>query len=367
MCKKLIRIAVVMGKYTPGGIKSVIMNYYRKINREKVQFDFFIYEDSPDSNYDEILSLGGRVYKISNIKNPIFYVYDLSKKLRAGDYVIIHGYLNTLNVFPMLAGFLSGIPVRIAENLSTAHKSEKKTFFKKLLKPFARCFSTDIAANSIYSAKWLYSKDYTKCFIIRNALDLNKYFYDEKVRQSERNKLGIEKKFVVGHIGRFAYQKNHIFLIDIFCEILKIRHNAVLLLIGYGELFSEIKERVFKYGIQSNVIFVGKTEDLFPLYNAMDCFVLPSLYEGLPVVGIEAQAFGLPCFFSSEITRETKILDSTVFIDLNETARKWAELIIEAQYSERKNETTLLTKYGYNLDEEVKRLERYYQDLIDNI
>lgn len=358
------RVAVIMGKYTPGGIKSVIMNYYRAIDKEKYQFDIFIYKDSPDSDFTEIESLGGRVYKISNIRNPFKFIVDLKDILHKNQYKIVHGYLNTLNVFAMLAAKMAGCPIRIAENLSTAHPGEKKTIIKNILKLFSRGFSTNLAANSLYAARWLYGDKASNTYILRNALDLEKYKFDEIERQRTREKYELENKFVIGHVGRFSYQKNHDFLIDVFYEIIKRNPNAMLLLIGYGELEQKIKEKVLRLGLDPNVIFIGKTEDLAKYYNAMDCFVLPSFYEGLPVVGIEAQAFGLPCVFSSEITPETKILDTCSFLSLEESADIWAERILQNQNLKRNDNNELIKSAGYDLKEEVRKLTNYYDSLI---
>ena len=364
-----VRIAVIMGKYTPGGIKSVIMNYYRKINREKYQFDFFIYDDSPDKDYQEIERLGGKVYTVPNIKHIFSFMYILRRKLKG--YKIVHSYLNALNFFPMMAAATVGVSVRIAENLSTAHPGEAKTVIKNILKLVATSFSTHIAANAEYAAIWLYGKKRAKtCFIIRNALDLDIYKFNQNIRNEIRNKYKIGDGLVIGHIGRFAYQKNHIFLIDIFNEILKHEKKSILLLVGYGELESDIRKKINDYGIGKNVLFMGKTEDLIPLYNAMDCFVLPSFYEGLPVVGIEAQALGVPCFFSDEITKETKITPMAEFISLKKTAKQWADIIISKSnknriyFNERDKNSEMLKKAGYDLKIESKRLEVFYDNVL---
>lgn len=361
------RVAVIMGKYTPGGIKSVIMNYYRGMDKQKYQFDIFIYADSPDSDFTEIESLGGRVYKVSNIKKPLKFIFDLKTKLRKNKYKIVHGYLNTLNVFAMLAAKLAGCPIRIAENLSTAHPGEKKTVIKDILKPFSRYFATNIAANSLYAAQWLYGDKASDAYIIRNALDLDKYKYNSIEREKVRAQYALEDKFVIGHVGRFSYQKNHNFLIDIFSEVIKKDSHAVLLLIGYGELEQKIKEKVSKLQLSSNVIFAGKTEDLSKYYNAMDCFVLPSFYEGLPVVGIEAQAFGLPCILSKEITQETKILDTCSFLSLEDPASTWADSILKTKKMCRPDNNEMVKNAGYCLKEETQKLITYYDSLIADL
>ena len=167
-------------------------------------------------------------------------------------------------------------------------------------------------------------------FVVNNAIDVDKFKYDEKIRKEKRKELNIkDNQLVIGHIGRFVQQKNHEFLIDIFNEIYKQDKNAILLLIGEGPLKEEIQNKVNELGLDKNVKFLGQRSDANELYQAMDAFVLPSLYEGLPVVGVEAQAAGLPCFFSTDMTKETEILDSTKFISLTHKSKYWADKILK--------------------------------------
>ncbi len=358
-------IAVVMGKHTAGGIKSVIMNYYRNINREILQFDLLVDDDSPLKDYAEIKSLGGRVYEIPSSKNPAKNVMATYNILKYNNYKCVHGYLNTLNILPMLAGKLAKVPVRIAENLSTAHPGEKKTIIKNILKPLAKLFPTHLAANSQYAAAWLYGTEkLPQCKIIYNALNLDEYTYDEALRLKMRKELGLEDKFVIGHIGRYEYQKNHNFLVDIFHSIYKKNANARLLLVGYGGLKEDIFRKINDLNLQNVVLDLGLTEDILPLYNAMDSFVLPSFYEGLPVVGIEAQATGLPCVMSTEVTSETKVTDLARFIDLKSPVEFWADEILKCQSYNRVNTRKELAEHGYDIKIEAKKLEEYYLNLL---
>lgn len=359
--EKPLRIALVMGKYVTGGIKSVMMNYYNHIDREQVQFDFLVDDDSPIKDYSEIEKLGGRVYEIPSLKHPIRNIRACIKILTDGKYLCVHGYINTLNVFPMFAGKIAGVPVRIAENLSTAHPGERKTVLKNILKPFSRVFPTHLAANSKYAAEWLYGANgSSKCKIIYNALNLEQFKYDPVLRQEKRTKMGIEGCFVLGHIGRYHYQKNHEFLIDIFSAVYKRDSSARLILIGYGVLKDHIFEKIASLGLTDVVIDGGATENIMPYYNAMDCFVLPSFYEGLPVVGIEAQATGVPCVMSSEVTSETGITDCAQFIGLDKSAEYWADQILKWKQYNRVDVRQQITEHGYNILNEAKKLEQYY-------
>lgn len=363
--EKPIRVAQIMGKHVTGGIKSVIMNYYENIDRDIIQFDFIVDNDSPLKDYSDIERLGGRVFEIPPVKNLWGYIHECRKILKHENYLIAHAYLNTLNVFPMFAAKLAGVPIRIAENLSTAHPGERKTIIKNILKPFCKLFPTHLAANSKFSGEWLYgSKSMDKCKVLYNAIDLNKFRYDEELRKATRALYGWQDKFIIGHVGRYQYQKNHEFLIDIFNEVHKLDDSAVLVLIGYGSLKNKIFSKIENLGLRDYVVDLGGREDIVQFYNAMDCFVLPSLYEGLPVVGIEAQATGLPCIFSAEVTAETKITELANFIELSKSPRYWAEVILTYKKHIRKNVSDQITASGYNIEKGAHLLQDYYLSLL---
>lgn len=364
-----IKVAIVMGKFTSGGIKSVITNYYSNVDRNKISFDLLIDNNSPIDDYSEIETIGGRVCKISTLSNPFKYISQIYKLSKENKYDIIHGYVNALNVFSMFAGKMAGVPVRIAENLSSAHPGEKKTIVKNILKPFSKIFPTDLAACSKSCGEWLYGKkdiESGKVRIFNNAISLKKYTYDKELRDNVRNSLGLsDENFVLGHIGRYQYQKNHNFLIDIFDEVYKRDKNSRLLLVGYGDLKEEIFNKINSLGLKDAVIDMGATENIAGLYNAMDVFVLPSFYEGLPVVGIEAQATGLPCVFSTEVTKETGVIPDTKFVELSENKEKWADEILKIRDNyKRANTENYIIDAGFDIETEGRKLQDYYFDLI---
>ena len=364
-----IKVAIVMGKFTSGGIKSVITNYYSNVDRNKISFDLLIDNNSPIDDYSEIEAIGGRVCKISTLSNPFKYISQIYKLSKENKYDIIHGYVNALNVFSMFAGKMAGVPVRIAENLSSAHPGEKKTIVKNILKPFSKIFPTDLAACSKSCGEWLYGKkdiESGKVRIFNNAISLKKYTYDKELRENVRNSLGLsDENFVLGHIGRYQYQKNHNFLIDIFDEVYKRDKNSRLLLVGYGDLKEEIFNKINSLGVKDAVIDMGATENIAGLYNAMDVFVLPSFYEGLPVVGIEAQATGLPCVFSTEVTKETGVIPDTKFVELSENKGKWADEILKIRDNyKRANTENYIIDAGFDIETEGRKLQDYYFDLI---
>lgn len=367
-----IRIAQIIGKWLGGGVESVVMNYYRNIDRNKIQFDFICDEDSTDIPYEEIEALGGRVILIPPYQKVFKYHKELKKVLKEGNYKIVHSHINTLSVFSLWAAKSAKVPVRIAHSHSTTNKKEwKKNILKQVLRPFSKVFATNYMCCSELSGRWLFgNKEYDKgnVYLLNNAIDLDKFKFNEKIRKEKRKELNIDDDtLVIGHIGRFVEQKNHRFLIDIFNEIYKKNNNSILLLAGQGPLMSEIKEKVKNLNLDKNIKFLGQRNDINELYQVYDVFLLPSLYEGLPVVGIEAQATGNLCFLSEDMTRETKILDSTVFMSLNRISEKWANQILKKVKKYKKHDTTKeVSNYGFNIKEEVNKLEKEYLNLLYN-
>lgn len=368
-----IRIAQIIGKWLGGGVESVVMNYYRHIDRSKIQFDFICDEDSTNIPYDEINSLGGKVILIPPYQKVIRYHKELKKVLKEGNYKIVHSHINTLSVFSLWAAKSAGVPVRIAHSHSTTNKKEKKkNLMKQVLKHFSKVFATDYMCCSELAGRWLFGdKEYDKgnVYLLNNAIDLDKFKYDENIRKEKRKELNIsDDTLVIGHVGRFVEQKNHRFLIDIFNEVHKERKNSILLLAGQGPLMDEIKEKVSKLGLNESVRFLGQRNDIDELYQAFDVFLLPSLYEGLPVVGVEAQATGLLCILSDDMTKETKILTSTKFLSLNQNMTEWAKTILDRyidRYMDRsKNTFEEMYENGFDIKIETYKLENTYMKKI---
>ena len=361
-----IRIAQIIGKWVGGGVEAVVMNYYRNIDRSKIQFDFICDNDSTNIPYEEIESLGGRVILIPPYQKLISYQKDLRKILKENNYKIVHSHINTLSVFPLYAAKKVGIPIRIAHSHSTTNKREwKKNLLKQLLRPFSKKYATHYFCCSELAGRWLFgNKEYDKgnVYLLNNAIDIDKFKYNEKIRKEVRTELGIkDDTLVIGHIGRFVEQKNHDFLIDIFKEVHDKNKNSILLLAGQGPLMEKIKNKVKNLNIEDSVIFLGQRSDANRLYQAFDIFLLPSLYEGLPVVGVEAQASGLLCILSSEMTKETKVLNSTKFISLDNSSNEWANILLYSYKNYiRKDTTNEISNNGFNIKEEAMKLENEY-------
>lgn len=368
-----IRIAQIIGKWLGGGVEAVVMNYYRNIDRSKVQFDFICDEDSKYIPVDEIESLGGKVILIPPYQKAFKYHKELKKVLIKGNYKIVHSHINTLSVFSLWAAKAARVPVRIAHSHSTTNKKEwKKNFMKQILRPFCKVFATDYFCCSEKAGRWQFGNrayNQGKVCLLNNAIDVDKFKYNETIRKQKRKELNIkDDEIVIGHIGRFVTAKNHIFLIEVFNEICKKRKNVILLLTGDGPLKEKIKNKVNELGLENKVRFLGQRNDANELYQVFDAFVLPSLYEGLPVVGVEAQAAGLPCFFSTAVTEETKLLETTQFIKLTESYEKWASKILKqlTKYK-RKDTSSIITTCNFNIIKETEKLENYYYKYQRNV
>lgn len=366
MKKQPIRIAQIIGKWVGGGVEAVVMNYYRNIDKTKIQFDFICDNDSTNIPYEEIEKLGGRVILVPPYQKVFEYQKQLQKILKENNYKIIHSHINTLSVFPLYAAKRVGVPVRIAHSHSTTNKKEwKKNLLKQVLRPFSKLYATDYMCCSELAGRWLFgNKEYEKgnVYLLNNAIDLDKFKYDEKIRKAKRKELGINKDtLVIGHIGRFVEQKNHRFLIDIFNEVHKEKENTMLLLVGQGPLVDEMKAKVESLGLTESVKFLGQRSDANELYQVMDLFLFPSLYEGLGMVVIEAQCAGLPCVVSTEVPTVAKVTNNIEFLNLKEDIKEWKNSIIKfSKKTTRKNNTKEVSNYGYDIKEEVKKIEKQY-------
>ncbi len=367
-----IRIAHVIGKWVGGGVEAVVMNYYRNIDHNKIQFDFICDEDSTNIPYDEIEKLGGNVILIPPYQKLISYHKKLKKILKDGNYKIVHSHINTLSVFSLFAAKCAGVPVRIAHSHSTTNKKEKKkNLLKQILRPFSKIFATDYMCCSELAGRWLFgNKEYDKgnVYLLNNAIDLEKFKYDENVRKEKRKELNIDDDtLVIGHVGRFVEQKNHRFLIDIFNEVHKQNDNSILILVGQGPLIEEMKNKIKSLDLENSVKFLGQRKDINELYQAMDLFLFPSLYEGLGMVLIEAQMSGLYCLASDIVPINAKVSNNIEFISLKTNERKWAEHIRNIDNSlNRKMDKKKISCMGFDIKNEALKLENKYLNLNKN-
>lgn len=374
-----VRIAQVLGKMEGGGVEQVVMNYYRHIDRSKVQFDFFIFESSSRVPEAEIESLGGRVYRLCGLKNTSRYIKTLASLLKENNYMIAHCHLSTLSGPALKAAKKAGVPIRIIHNHSTSGGKRElvRNLAKAVLKPFCAKNATHRIACSEYAARWMFGKvpvcsitdenaAKNSVRILRNAVDSSFFSRDEAKRRSLREELGIpENSLVFGHIGRFCPQKNQSFLVDAFIEILKLHSDSYLLMAGTGGDIELIRGKINEAKLSDRALLLGQRSDTDRLYNAFDCFVLPSNYEGLCVVGVEAQAVGVSCVFSDKITPEVKLCDGVRFVSLKEPPVEWARIALDA--AKTNAEPADLKAKGYEINAEAERLADFYLETIRGI
>ena len=344
------------------------MNYYKNIDKNKLQFDFIVDEDSTYIPFDEIKNMGGNVILVPPYQNIFLYINTLKKVFKYNEYKIVHSHLNTLSVFPLYAAKVAKVPVRIAHSHSTSNKKEwKKDLLKNTLKPFSKLYATHYFCCSELAGRWLFGDklyDRNKVKLINNAIDIEKFVYNEEVRNKIRKKLTLDDKLVVTHIGRFVEQKNHRVLIDIFNELHKVNSQSILLLAGEGPLLENIKEKVKQLNLLDSVRFLGVRNDISEIMQGTDIFLLPSLYEGLPVVGVEAQASGALCILSNNMTKETKITETTKFIDISDSHKALAEFILDKYKNFKRIDTKQeIINANFEIKTEAKKLQNEYIEL----
>lgn len=343
-----------------GGYETFIMNVYRNIDRTKVQFDFLT--SMPGVFDEEIKNLGGRIYRIPFITKvgPFIYRKNLDKFFSEHpEYTVVHSHMDKFSGSVMRSAKKNGVKTRIAHSHSTQNEGGiayqlVKDYYGRMVNP--NC--TDRFACSQPAADWMFGDKGNGANIVYNGIDVKKYFPDFAVRSSMRKELGIEDCFVVGHVGRFTHRKNHNFLLEVFSEIKKLNSNAKLLLVGTGELEKEIKEKALRLGAEKDIIFYGTTDRVQDILQAMDCFVLPSLHEGLGIVLIEAQCAGLYCTASSEVPQLAKITDNIQFVSLEKSAAEWADAIVSAKAAEIDRQRLL--ECDYNINRTAEFLQNFY-------
>lgn len=362
-----IRIAEIMGYMNGGGVESVVMNYYRRIDRSRFQFDFLVCQGSSMVPSEEIESLGGRVFMLPPYSHVLEFQKALRQLFREQGWIIAHSHMNALSVFPLRAAKKAGVPVRIAHSHSTSGRGEyAKNAVKWVLRRFSNIYPTHRIACSDKAGRWLFGEGHGYT-LFYNAIDLGSFAFDAEKRRCTRDALGInETAFVVGHIGRFMTQKNHAFLIAAFAKLIELEPDSLLLLAGNGELQAQTEELAAKLGIADKVRFLGYRGDSDCLYQAFDCFALPSLYEGLPLVAVEAQRAGLRCLLSTAITREVALTDGAEFLDID-SADEWARAFKACSEDRTRIDAPSVLFAAYNAEDAALRLQNYYFDLISGV
>ncbi|MBO5500792.1 MAG: glycosyltransferase family 1 protein [Clostridia bacterium] len=328
-----LRIALVINRMDSGGIEATVMNYYRHLDRSKVQFDFYYCEDSTFPQREELEELGAGLYPIPPYTHVMDYQKVFLRAFRERIYQIVHAHMSTMSVFPLFAAWRAGVPVRICHSHSTAHWGEGvRTLLKFALRPFCKLFATELFACGEHAGRWMYGDhrfDHGKVRVIQNAIDNERFAFNDEDRADLRKEFAIaDDAFVIGHVGRFVYPKNHMFLLDIFSHALKQNPDVRLMLVGEGELEQDVRAKAAELGVMDRVIFTGVRQDVARVYSAMDVFCLPSFYEGMGLVGWEAQVNGLPCLLSENVTHEAVLSEAAMQYPL-ETPEKWAEALLQ--------------------------------------
>ncbi len=362
---KILIISTV--EFRLNGITSVILNYYRFMEKEKFQIDFILLNQIDKKLANELLSKGSNVFYISRNSNPIKYISRLNKIMKKNNYDIVHIHGNSSTMaMELIPAFITRIPVRIvhSHNTTTQHP-----FIHKILYPLFSFLYTDAFACGEEAGKWLFLN---KPFIVlNNGINLKTYKFDYKVRKKIRGTLKYtENEIVLGHVGHFSKQKNHEFLLDFFSELLMMNKRYRLLLIGEGELEEKMKQKAKELLIDNQIIFLGKTNNVNDYLQAMDLFVLPSLYEGLPVVLIEAQANGLYCMVSDKVSKESDMTGHLNFISINNT-KEWVdkanmifeEIGIDKRDEMSENSQTSIKNKGYDINVNANCLKDIYINL----
>lgn len=363
-----LRILHVVTHMNRGGLETMLMNYYRKIDRSKVQFDFLTHRSDPKDYDEEIISMGGKIFHLP-VLNPISIKYRKSLDKFFDDhkeYDIVHSHLDCMSYYPLSSAKKAGVKTLIAHSHNADQEKNLKYIIKQNSKNKIPSVATHYFACGIKAGEFLFNGAEYK--VINNAIDASKFRFKDEMRYEVRKKLSITNETVIGHVGRFNIQKNHKFLIKVFCEFLKAEPNSILLLIGVGELKADIEKQVKQLGIISNVRFLGLRDDIPSLMQGMDVFLFPSLFEGFPLTLVEAQASGLPCIVSDCISKEVILRTSVTQVSLNASIGNWIELLREVSIDQaRKNGFDEICESGFDIENNSKQLEAFYLDLVNNI
>lgn len=344
----MIQVLQIVGSLNMGGIENFVVNLYRNIDRTVLQFDFLIYDKPNGKNfYEEVEKLGAKIYYVPSKKDGFKKNFEAIKTVvKQNGYQIV--WKHTDNCFAgldVLAAKAGGAERLILHSHSTNCSGLQKVLHY-VCRPIVNGVATDRFACGEEAGQWLFGR---KKFVpIANGINVMRYRFCSETRVAYRQNLKVEDKLVVGNIGRFGPEKNHTFMIDIFKEICSRKDNAVLLLIGEGEQQGSIREKVAKLGLDDKVLFLNTRMDVPEIMQAMDVFCMPSLYEGLPVVLIEAQAAGLPCVVSDVITREVDVTGNLRFIGLNESVQTWGDVIEHIPDIDRAKMAERVKKAGYD-------------------
>lgn len=358
-----IRILHIVSFMQRGGLETLIMNCYRHIDREKIQFDFIVHRDFRADYDDEIEALGGRIYRLPRL-NPFSpgYKKALMDFFRNHpEYKIVHCHLDCMSALPLAAAKKCGVPVRIAHGHNSNQDKDWKYPLKRLFMRKIPATATHFFACSEEAGGWMFPGQ--PVTVINNGIESDRFAYDPAVREAVRTELRLGDRLTLGHVGRFMPQKNHEFLIDIFAAVHAVDPAARLLLVGTGDLEGQIHQKVSQLGLDEAVQFLGVRSDVDRILQAVDVFLLPSLYEGLALTSVEAQTSGAQCFFSDRVLRQCKIADNVTFLPLEDSPEQWAEQILAAARLPRSSQKEKIAAAGFDIQTTAKWLSDFYFEM----
>lgn len=364
----MIRVLQVIGSLYLGGSQTMVMNLYRKIDRSKMQFDFIIDHTVNMDFEEEIKRLGGKIYIM-----PTFKGYNIFAVIKAWnqffrehpEYQILHSHVRSYASIYLPIAKKYGLKTLIHSH-STSNGSGISSVVKKILQYPLRYQADCYLSCSEDAGKWLFGKNVVKSGkfqILQNAIDIREYQYNEEQRKKIRNELGLDKEILYGHVGRLHESKNPIFLISVFHELYQYNQNCRLVMVGDGDLRGAIEEKIRQYGIEDAVYLLGIRNDVKSILQAMDCFLFPSCWEGVPVTVVEAQASGLPCFVSDAVTKDVGVSELVHYITIENGTKPWVDAITETVL-ERKDVVEDIKKGGFDTTETSKWLMNLYMQLL---
>ena len=358
----MLRILHCVNNMHRAGLETMLMNYYRHIDRSRVQFDFLTHRPFRSDYDDEIEALGGRVYYAPRLvpqNYPAYFSYMKQFFAEHPEYQIVHSHIDAMSYLPLLAAKKANVPVRIAHSHSTGIDPD----FKYLLKQYFRYALETVATHNFAcgeeAGKFLFRG--REFCVIPNAVDASKFRYNESVRQSKREELGLGEELVIGHVGRMTYPKNHEFLLRLHATLIKERPDAVLLLAGTGEKEDALKKMALELGINDSVRFLGSRSDVAELYQAMDVFVMPSHMEGVPLVGVEAQFASLPCLFSMGVPKEVAFSETCYFRSLTDSLENWVSDVLTV--SSQTNRLKDVENVVFDIKNTAMNLQEWYEEI----
>jgi len=363
-----VRVLNVLGTTNIGGAESRVMELYRALDKDRIQFDFLVHTTREGQYSAEIRKLGGRIYSVPRFR--MFNIVSYKKALRCffhehHEYAAVHGHMTSTAAIYLPIAKKAGIPVTIAHARSAGVDPGLKGLVTKALRYPLKyktdyCFTCSAeAAETVYGRRWI---EKGKVWTIPNAIDVQRFVYDSEVREQVRKELGLTGRFVIGHVGRFGFMKNHTYLVDIFAQLCKMRDDAALVLIGKGELEGAVREKAGTLGLADKVLFLGNRFDVERYYQAFDYFVFPSTFEGLPGSVAEAQASGLHCLVSDKVTREAALTALVTYKSIEEPAEGWAgEIMRNAEAAlERRDMRVAIAESGFDVRGQAAKMEAFY-------